>query len=256
MGSAIKKSDLAYSMLPAHKRRVALALEEIHAVCNTGSYRIGIGFSGGKDSTVLLDLIWRIDENIPAYFFDSGIETEYDETYAIVDYHNVNVINSELSLFEMCRRGGYWGCQSDEEIDFNFDDELIYKLESKVSRQLKINTAALGLRKGENRGREKNLSVRGNFYRIKPRGDIEYHFCPLANWTDDDIWGYIASRKLRYNSIYDKYAEAKLDRKEWRVCVLIGLDYATYGRIAFLKRFASKKYNNLIKTFPKLERYT
>ena len=33
-----------------------------------------VAFSGGKDSTVLLDLVWSIDPTIPAVFVDTGLE--------------------------------------------------------------------------------------------------------------------------------------------------------------------------------------
>ena len=36
--------------------------------------RVYVSFSGGKDSTVLLDLVRRVYPNVPAVFIDTGLE--------------------------------------------------------------------------------------------------------------------------------------------------------------------------------------
>ena len=42
-----------------------------------------VAFSGGKDSTVVLDLARRADPNVPVCFFDSGLE--FPETLTYID---------------------------------------------------------------------------------------------------------------------------------------------------------------------------
>ena len=39
-----------------------------------GEDKVYISFSGGKDSTVLLDLVRQVNPNIPAVFVDTGLE--------------------------------------------------------------------------------------------------------------------------------------------------------------------------------------
>ena len=47
-----------------------------------GENGVYISFSGGKDSTVLLDLVRQVNYNIPGVFIDTGLE--YPETKEFV----------------------------------------------------------------------------------------------------------------------------------------------------------------------------
>lgn len=51
-----------------------MSLDRIKDFYNKNEGNVYVSFSGGKDSTVLLDLVRKIDINIPAVFIDTGLE--------------------------------------------------------------------------------------------------------------------------------------------------------------------------------------
>lgn len=71
-----------------------------------GEDKVFISFSGGKDSTVLLDIIRSIYENIPAVFFDTGLEfPEIRQFVSKVD--NVEWLKPEKTFKEIICEYGY-----------------------------------------------------------------------------------------------------------------------------------------------------
>ncbi|KAA6322292.1 Thioredoxin-dependent 5'-adenylylsulfate reductase [termite gut metagenome] len=64
-------------------------------------------FSGGKDSTVMLDIIRRfVDKNIPAVFYNTG--NEYPEVVKFVrQTENVTVIHPEIHIRQIIEKYGF-----------------------------------------------------------------------------------------------------------------------------------------------------
>lgn len=70
-----------------------------------GEDGVYVSFSGGKDSTVLLDLV-RQDYNVKAVFFDTGLE--YPEIREFVKgYENVDWIKPKMNFREVITKYGY-----------------------------------------------------------------------------------------------------------------------------------------------------
>jgi 3'-phosphoadenosine 5'-phosphosulfate sulfotransferase (PAPS reductase)/FAD synthetase len=68
--------------------------------------QIYVSFSGGKDSTVLLDLVRRIYTDVPAVFIDTGLEyPEIRDFVKTID--NVTTIRPRLTFKEVLERWGY-----------------------------------------------------------------------------------------------------------------------------------------------------
>ena len=71
-----------------------------------------VALSGGKDSTVVLDLARRADPNVPVCFFDSGLE--FPETLAYIDELtdrwnlNLHVIPTRPTALEYLQANGSW----------------------------------------------------------------------------------------------------------------------------------------------------
>ena len=71
-----------------------------------GENKVYISFSGGKDSTVLLDLVRQVNPNIPAVFIDTGLE--YPETKEFVNsIDNVNILRPKMSFKQVIEVYGY-----------------------------------------------------------------------------------------------------------------------------------------------------
>ena len=71
-----------------------------------GVDNVYISFSGGKDSTVLLDLVRQVNPNIPAVFVDTGLE--YPETKEFVKtIDNVIIVRPKMSFKQVIEKYGY-----------------------------------------------------------------------------------------------------------------------------------------------------
>ena len=68
--------------------------------------KVFVAFSGGKDSTVLLDLVRRVFPDVPAVFIDTGLE--YPEVKEFVKSHdNVEVIRTKKTFRQVIEEFGY-----------------------------------------------------------------------------------------------------------------------------------------------------
>jgi len=216
--------------------------------------KIGVSFSGGKDSLVLLDLVRRVIPDAPAAMFDSGCELR--QTYDVLEYYAVDIIESRLGLIEMCRHGGYWGYETpvDPDATFDFDEILVYEPARRFVSTNNLDVVALGLRGEESTGRYFNSRIGGELYYAKGVG--VWHLTPLAFWSVADIWAYIASQGLEYNRAYDKLAELGVPRERQRISTILGSVAAAFGRYVYLKKIDPDLWNRLAAEFPKIRSYT
>ena len=68
--------------------------------------QVYVSFSGGKDSTVLLDLVRRVDNSIKAAFFNTGLE--YPEIIEFVkSIDNVIWLKPKMSFPKVIEKYGY-----------------------------------------------------------------------------------------------------------------------------------------------------
>lgn len=71
-----------------------------------GENNVYISFSGGKDSTVLLDLVRKVNKNVIAVFVDTGLE--YPEVKEFVNtIDNVKIIRPAMSFKQVIETYGY-----------------------------------------------------------------------------------------------------------------------------------------------------
>ena len=68
--------------------------------------KVSVSFSGGKDSTVMLHLIRSVYPDVPAVFYDTGLE--FPEIVSFVKEHeNVTIIRPGVSFKQVIERWGY-----------------------------------------------------------------------------------------------------------------------------------------------------
>ena len=68
--------------------------------------KVYVAFSGGKDSTVLLDIVRRIYPDVPAVFSDTGLEFPEVRAFAR-SCENVTIIKPEMNFRQVIEKYGY-----------------------------------------------------------------------------------------------------------------------------------------------------
>lgn len=153
-----------------------------------------VGFSGGKDSIVLKDLMLSgRPKSKPEFHYSVTTIDPPELIYYIRKYHPDVIWDYPKKPFvvAMSERGlpmrphGRWCCQE-------------YK-ESGPNSTSKCRLVVTGIRQAESSSRKKRQKEE-QCYRVKSKRMIH----PLIEWTDDDIWLYIKLRKLPYCELYDQ----------------------------------------------------
>jgi 3'-phosphoadenosine 5'-phosphosulfate sulfotransferase (PAPS reductase)/FAD synthetase len=199
-----------------------------------------VSFSGGKDSTVLLNIVRGMYPDVPAVFADTGLEypeiKEFVKTIdnvvtlrpkksfrQVLDEYGYPVVSKEQSQYVMQYRnaksektkqtrwfGNKWGMGKISE-KWKFLVGAPYKITDKCCDIFKKNP----FKEYEKQtGRKPFIGVMGveSSHRMKYylNGDCNAFNAkrptskPIFFWNDDDIWKYMRDFGVKYSNIYDK----------------------------------------------------
>ena len=198
-----------------------------------------VSFSGGKDSTVLLDLVRSIYPDVPAVFVDTGLEyPEIREFVKTID--NVIWLKPKMRFDKVIEKYGYpvvskENAQKIFEIkntksdklrnkrlygDVNGSGKLPEKWKSLVDAPFKVSHMCCNKIKKEpvkryekESNRKPIVGTMAENSRLRKTSYLQ-HGCnafdskrpmstPIAFWTEEDIWNYIKEKELSYSKIYD-----------------------------------------------------
>lgn len=180
MDEAERLSLAALGRTPGFQRTFVKAIELVKTTYRTGQSHVA--FSCGKDSAVTLHLCQQVDQNVPALFCSTE-QKNYLDNYD-----------------EIIQR---W----QSEFQANIKETMLtpYNWEPRRSIRQILNAPSndvcfLGLRKAESKARRISLSKFGLSHEYATGGT---RICPIANWTDQHVWAYIALHNLPYLSFYD-----------------------------------------------------
>lgn len=161
----------------------------------------GVAFSGGKDSTVMVDIFLRwcayrgIDFRGHYLFGNTG--QLFDETLSYVqemeDYWGIQFVPMQPSppnLRYLETRGVRYCCHMLKTVPLR-----------ETTQKLGIGTLIVGIRADESS--ESSAPIhRGTFLHGKGTWS-QIRVKPIFNFTEDDIWEYIEIHGTPYNSLYD-----------------------------------------------------
>ena len=68
--------------------------------------KVAVSFSGGKDSTVLLDLVRNVYPDVIAVYSDTGLEFPEIRTF-VKSFDNVAIVKPKLTFGEVVTKFGY-----------------------------------------------------------------------------------------------------------------------------------------------------
>ena len=237
--------------------------------------QVYVSFSGGKDSTVLLDIARKIYPDIEAVFIDTGLEypeikefvktipnvawvkpamtfnqvvekygypvISKDQARAIARYRNTN------DPMQKWRRLNGWPCGKKGMISkkwqflvnapFKISDECCNRLKKEpLDRYAKQNNLCPIM------GTMAGESDGRKRQYLKTGCNVFYETksksMPLSIWNESDIWEYIKKFNLPYSSIYDKGAK----RTGCMFC-LFGAQFKNDNRFEILKANHPKIYD-------------
>lgn len=247
MGSALRREDLIWSRTQGYQQRVNAALEAVRRAVEIGP--IGVAFSGGKDSTCVLDIVRRVVPDAPAAFFDSGCELE--STHEMVRAVGAHTIAPRLSMPDMARYAGWWGYEQpvDKGCPFDAKRVVIEEPSETFVVRWRLRAVAHGVRAQESKARRRHSS-RGSLYQ---GADRTWYCMPVIRWRIEDVWAYIASRDLAYNRAYDLMSDAGVPREHQRVATLMVGGWAEgFGAHVIHRRIAPEQWRRLVAEFPLL----
>lgn len=185
-----------------------------------------VGYSGGKDSEVLVDL-----------FIRSGVK--------FIVIHNHTGLDAPETVYFIRKKFKQW---KEQGIDCRiyYPEKTFWKLCKEIKMlptrtvrfccaelkerddipELKFATRSFGVRKTESvkRSQHRDSIETRNTKSFGTKSDKRYHFdnsdevketgaCytnkyfivnPIAYWTEQEVWDYIHERKIEYNPLYDK----------------------------------------------------
>jgi 3'-phosphoadenosine 5'-phosphosulfate sulfotransferase (PAPS reductase)/FAD synthetase len=280
------KSQLLASQLKQYQAlplggKIRLSLTRIQQWLDHWEDQCYVAFSGGKDSTVLLDLVWSINPRIPAVFVDTGLEypeiREFVKGYGdrvvwlkpkmpfnqVIEKYGYPVISKEQSQFlhdyrrpgasparrqtlltgNNCGRGKI----SDKwkfllDAPFKCSDRCCHVMKKDPSKRYEKET-----------GRKPIIGTMASESQLRLQ---KYHkegcmafntkrptCTPLAFWYDSDVWSYIKQSNLPYSKIYDMGE----DRTGCMFC-MFGCHKDEVNRFQRMKISHPKQWNYCINT--------
>jgi len=240
-----------YSKLPVYRRRLVAAQDFIRT-CLTEEPASYVSWSGGKDSTVLLDLVLRIRPDIPIVHVRTDIE--YPDCAAFVDKYinerglNVTILRPPSAWQILIDAGGPSGQVN--VATSRIDKECFFAPIEKEVKEKGYRQVFLGMRGEESYARTLNIKVRGKRYYHKSR-DL-WTCLPLASWTAKDIFAYHITEGIPWSPIYERaylHPEPERIREGWWTP---GDMAASHGALGWLRYHYPDLYRRAKETWPYL----
>ena len=242
--------------------------------------KVYVSFSGGKDSTVLLDLVRSIFPNVEGVFVDTGLE--YPEIRDFVKMHdNITWLKPKMPFTKVIEKYGYpiISKETASKIDeirntkserirnnrLNGDENGNWKLPEKwkylLDAPFKICARCCDVMKKspiriyETKSHKKpfigTMAVESslrkiNYYKNGCNVFESDHpkSMPLSIWTEKDIWEYLKINNLPYSKIYDMGYERT------------GCMFCMFGiHLEKSDLFSKNRMQRLKETHPKLHNY-
>lgn len=182
--------------------------------------------SGGKDSVVCLDLVRRINPDVQAVFFDSGLEFRQTKQYLTwltkqwgIPLH---VYDAEPSALDVLEASGQW-----EHGVPKTDNDALHEaciLAPLRKAQQEHGTAAIyGLRADEAKNRLMLLSKTNGLVTTRDhRGRVtQTYLAPIWRWSFEEVHGYLDQRRIRPNPIYAELIKRGVPERRARVGLMV-----------------------------------
>ena len=223
--------------------KVNMTIARIREFYESNGGDIYVAFSGGKDSTVLFDIVRSIYPDVKGMFVNTGLE--YPEIVEFVKtYDNVDIIRPKMNFKKVIEKYGYPVISKNVSMALNRYNQTKYPVQKEyrkygtkdgvpcgkvgtipekwwflIDAPFKISENCCGVMKKKPAHKyTKDTGLKpmiGTMASDSNNRKLYYlkHGCfvngknpqlqPLGFWLEKDIWEYIQTRNLPYSPIYD-----------------------------------------------------
>lgn len=224
-----------------------------------------VAWSGGKDSTVVVDLARRVDPEVPVVFYDCGLDFPETRTYLadLADAWelNLHVVPTEPDLLTLLIAAGDLDPTAPTR-HLEVDMRQVMITDPADRAHAVFGQANLwGVRAEESAGRRHLYRTqaarhRGDIPRgMVRRGNGTTSFGPIWNWSTEQVWQYSAARDIPPNPLYATLASLGADTHTARVNAMIDPTRLDNGHITRLAASWPDIYHRLVEALPRLEQY-
>ena len=235
-----------------------------------------VSWSGGKDSTVVVDLARQVDPNVPVAFFDSGLQ--FPETLQYLDHlaeHwrlNFSVIPAEPDLLTvMIALGGFDHHAPDRRLGVELAELMITGPAAEAHRR-HGRGSLWGVRAEESPGRRtlyrQQLAAETLAQQEQSRGEVRaaaggvvrrrdgtITYGPIWDWQVRQVFEYLAGRGIEPNPLYRKLADLGVPAQRIRVDSVIDASKLSNGHIAWLQKGWPDLFDRLVIALPRLREW-
>ena len=170
-----------------------------------------VGFSGGKDSQVLLDLVKRAGVKYKAHYNVTTIDPPENVRFIRQYYPEVHFIHPRQTFIKLIEKRGLptafhrFCCEELKEKTGAGNVVLTGVRADESTKRSKYNEVAIKSNRVEHADRSKKHTIEEieqNEHRcIKGKDAIMIY--PILNWTESEVWQYIADNHLPHNPCYE-----------------------------------------------------
>ena len=252
--------------------------DRIEEHINRGGF---VSFSGGKDSTVVVDLARQVDPDVPVVWFDSGMEFPETRTYvnSLAARWDLNLyrVTTQPSGLEVLVQSGAWDHHADDVPVPDLHEVLI----AGPARRAHADHGPAnlwGVRAAESAGRAQlyrthlarqitqhchgcctpgdgsrpSVEQRARHGGLIERVDGTASYSPIWDWPTEQVWTYLAQHSIDPNPVYAKLAALGAGEHALRVGHLIDANQIQTGRVTWLRRGWPQLYADLETLLPRL----
>ncbi|QFS94664.1 Phosphoadenosine phosphosulfate reductase (plasmid) [Mycobacterium sp. THAF192] len=235
-----------------------------------------VSWSGGKDSTVVVDLARQVDPHIPVVFFDSGLQfpetVRYIEDLAVRWKLDLHVIAADPDLLTVLIAGGGFDHRSaDRRLGVELSEIMIAGPAAQAHRRFGPGSL-WGVRAEESSGRRmlyrrglaaetrvnqqvSRQQVRDRSGGVVRRVDGTVSFGPIWDWQRSRVFEYLAGRGVEPNPLYQKLAALGVPEPLIRVDSIIDASKVSNGHIAWLQKGWPDLFDRLATALPRLREW-
>lgn len=214
-----------------------------------------VSISGGKDSTVLMHLVWSIKPDIK--FVSEKDDMDFPEEMGYMEglrerYNlNLDIISPPVKLWDVITNHDF--LEDIHSKGTSFSDKYFYDLLKKYKKDNGYNAVLMGLRAKESKQRLMNFKKRGYIYYNKQWQ--EWVCNPLSLWTATDIFAYLFMYDIPILPVYFKtmFVDSPEDiRKSW----ILPSHQSSQGQVQWIKHYYPEIYLKLCEVNPLMSTYT